>query len=256
MQLDFNFTLLLLVFMRMTGCIVFSPIFGRRNLPAMAKAGLSLLLSAAVYPLVPSTAVEISSVIVLMITAIKELLVGFIIGFIINLFVSVIVIGGEVIDLHMAMSIAHIYDPTSNVSMPVTGSIFNIMFIFIFFASNAHATLIRLFAESCVVIPYGTEFINIDTSALNAVVGLFSRILIYAVQITIPMFAAALITEVGLGLLSKAAPQVNLFITNIQFKILAGYFVMFILIQPMSSFLERLISLMLDSVSNMIRMLM
>ena len=137
MQLDFNFTLLLLVFMRMTGCIVFSPIFGRRNLPAMAKAGLSLLLSAAVYPLVPSTAVEISSVIVLMITAIKELLVGFIIGFIINLFVSVIVIGGEVIDLHMAMSIAHIYDPTSNVSMPVTGSIFNIMFIFIFFASNA-----------------------------------------------------------------------------------------------------------------------
>ncbi|HHW46752.1 MAG TPA: flagellar biosynthetic protein FliR [Clostridiales bacterium] len=254
MQSDFNFTLLMLVFMRMTGCIVFSPVFGRRNLPVMAKVGLSLLLSGAVYPLVPDTAVEISSVIVLMITATKELLVGFIIGFIVNLFISVIVIGGEVIDLHMAMSIAHIYDPTSNVSMPVSGSFFYMMFIFIFFASNAHGTLIRLFAESCVVVPYGTEFFN--TSTLGVVVGLFSRILIYAVQMTIPMFAAALITEVGMGLLSKAAPQINVFVTNIQFKILAGFFVLFLLIQPMSSFLERLIGLMLDNVSNVVKLLM
>lgn len=254
MQSDFNFTLLLLVFMRMTGCIMFSPIFGRRNLPTMAKVGLSLLLSAAVYPLVPNNTVVISSVIVLMVTATKELLVGFIIGFIVNLFVSAIVIGGEVIDLHMAMSMAHVYDPTSNVSMPVSGSIFNIMFMFVFFASNAHATLIRLFAESCVVVPYDTDFI--DTSALTMVVGLFSRILIYAVQMTIPMFAAALITEVGLGLLTKAVPQINIFIVNIQFKIIAGYFVLFLLIKPMSWFLERLIGLMLDNISSVIRLMM
>ena len=78
--MDYDFTLLLLVFMRMSGCIMFNPILGRKNIPVILKVGLTLMLSIFSYRLVPTQTIEISSFIILFVSMLKELLIGYMNG--------------------------------------------------------------------------------------------------------------------------------------------------------------------------------
>ena len=153
--LNYNVTLLLLIFMRMTGCVVFSPIFGRTSIPVVVRVGLTLMLSLFSYQLVPVRTVELPSFLIFFVTMLRELLLGFLIGFVIQLFLSVILISGENMDMQIGISMSKIYDPQSNVSMPISGSFINAMFFLLFFATGAHRTLIQVFVQLCVMVPYG-----------------------------------------------------------------------------------------------------
>lgn len=246
MVLDFNLTLFSFVFMRMSGCILFNPIFGRRNLPLILKMGMVLLLSLFVFSTVPDKIIEISSIIVYCVMLVKELLVGFIVGYIMQLFMSVFIISGEVLDFQMGIAMANMYDPQSNISMPITASIINCMYILLFFAANAHITMIKIFCQLAVISPYGN--IAFSSGIFEELVGLFSVILVYALKLALPILAVELIVEMGGGLLMKAVPQINVFIVNIQLKILIGFIAILILVPSLSSFLELMTTKMFDEI--------
>lgn len=248
MEFDYNFTLLLMIFMRMSGCIMFNPILGRRNIPTVFQVGLTLMLTLFTYPLVPAQALEIGSFLVFFVVAIKELLVGFIIGFIIQMFMSIILVSGEMIDMQLGISMSKVYDPASNVSMPLSASYINIMFILIFFAANGHLTLVQIFTKLCTIVPYGDKFVN--ASVFQSLVSLFSLILIYAVKIALPVLAAELITEIAVGIVMRAVPQIDVFTISIQLKVIIGFAVILIMVPPLAAFLERLINLMFDNISH------
>ena len=114
MEFDYDFTLLLLIFMRMTGCIIFNPIFSRKNVPVIVRVGLTFMLSLLSYQTVPAQTVAISSFIVFFVTLLEQLLIGYCIGYIIQLFLAVILIAGENMDMQIGMSMSKIYDPQSN----------------------------------------------------------------------------------------------------------------------------------------------
>ena len=248
MEFDYNFTLLLLIFMRMSGCVMFNPILGRRNLPTIFQVGLTLMLTLFTYPLVPAQALEIGSFLVFFVVAIKELLIGFIIGFIIQMFMSIIQVSGEMIDMQLGISMSKVYDPSSNVSMPLSASYINIMFILIFFAANGHLTLIQIFTKLCTILPYGDQLVN--PSVYQNLVSMFSLILVYAVKISLPVLAAEFITEIAVGLVMRAVPQIDVFTVSIQLKVIIGFAVILIMVPPLATFLERLINLMFDNISH------
>ena len=244
MSLDYNFTALLLIIMRLSGCILLNPIFGRKSIPIIYRMGLILFISYFVYKAIPMQTIVINSLPVLMVSLAKEFAMGYFFGFIIQMFVSVIMIAGEMIDMQMGISMSKIYDPQSNVSMAMSASFLNIMFMLIFFAVNGHLTLIRIFCFSFGVVPLGD--ITVSVELFNQLAGLLSYILIYAVKLSMPILAAELITEVGVGIIMKAVPQINVFIVNLQVKVLLGFIVMLILVAPFASFLERMILLMFE----------
>ena len=246
MVLDFNLTLFSFVFMRMTGCILFNPIFGRKNLPVILKIGMSLLLALFVYATIPEKAIEINGIFVYALMLIKELLVGFIAGYIMQLFMSVFIISGEVIDFQMGIAMANMYDPQSNISMPVSASIMNCMYVLLFFAANAHLTMVKIFCQLGTISPYGN--IAFAGGIFEELVALFSIILVYAVKLAMPILAVEMIVEMGVGLLMKAVPQINVFIVNIQFKILIGFVTIMVLVPPLSSFLELMTTKMFDQI--------
>lgn len=248
MEFDYDFTLLLLIFMRMSGCILFSPIFGRRNIPVVIKIGLSLMLSVFTYNLVPVQHLAISSFLVFFVELLKELMVGFIVGYVIQLFLSVILMSGETMDMQIGISMSKIYDPSSNISMPLTGSLMNAMFILIFFASNSHLTLIQVFVKLCTLVPYGS--LNFQPELMSNLLSLFSLILIYSVKMSLPVLAAELITEIAVGIVMRAVPQIDVFTINIQMKVIIGFLMIFLLVPAFSAFLERMISLMFDNLNH------
>jgi len=246
MILDYNFTLFSFVFMRMIGCIMFNPIFGRKTIPAIVKVALAFTLALFTYGVIPQKDIEIINFYVYAFLLLKELLVGFIVGFVMQMFLSIITLGGEFIDFNMGISMSKVYDPQSNVSMAVSASILNAMFILIFFATNAHLTMMKIFVTLGQISPYG-DF-SLPTYALNEIISLFSLVLIYSIKLALPIMAVEFITELGVGLLMKAVPQINIFAVNIQLKVFIGFVCITVLVGPYAKFLERLIELMFQKI--------
>lgn len=244
MVLDYNFTLFSFVFMRMIGCIVFNPMFGRRSVPAVLKITLSFVLALFAYRLIPEKDIVVNSVLMYSFLLIKELAVGLIVSFILQMFLSVLTIGGEYIDFNMGISMSKVYDPQSNVSMAVSSSILTAMFMLIFFASNAHLTLIKLFVTLAQVSPYGD--ISFPPDMIKSIIMLFSFILILSAKLALPVMAIEVLTELGVGVLMKAVPQINIFAVNIQLKVFIGFACIAILVGPYARFIERLIELVFE----------
>lgn len=242
------------VMMRMTGCVLFNPIIGRRNIPGIFRAGLVLMLSLLIFtyemPAVPHETELFGLTIILL----SELFVGFVLGFVVTLFTYVILMGGQIMDLQMGLSMSNIYDPGSNISMTLTTTFYNVMFLVVFFSINGHLTLIELFLTSGQVVPYG-EIAFMNTRISEAILDLFLLCTELAIKFAFPVLAIQILVEMAVGLIMKTIPQINIFIVNLQIKILLGLFTLLIIFSPMSQFVDRLIRMMLQAIGEILALL-
>jgi len=249
-----EFTYFLLIFARMSGCVFFNQIFGRGNLPVIFKVSLSLMLAITVYGILPpADDIVISSLLEYGLIILREVFLGYIIGYIIGMFFSIVVIGGEIIDLQIGMSMSKIYDPSSNVSMGISGSFLNAFLIFLFFSANGHLSLIQIFITSCKLINIG--FFSIPQNLFSNMIEMLSQILIFSLKLALPILAVEIITEAGVGILMKAIPQIQVFSVNIQLKLFIGLFLMMILVPSFSTFLENVLTIMFETIENNLSLL-
>lgn len=246
MDISYDLIFFTLVSMRLTGCIIFNPILGRRNLPMSLKAGLILILTLLVCSVTPMQAIEVVGLLHFFVLVAKELLIGFIIGLIVRMFFAVVSVGGEVIDMQIGLSMAKAYDSQSESNSTITASLLNIMYMMIFIAANGHATLIQIFVELAKALPYDEFIINI--ASFETVIRLFSLILIYSVKLALPILGVSLVTEVGVGLLMKAVPQINVFVINLQLKVLLGLVSIWLLVPTFANFFDRMTILIFDQI--------
>ncbi len=237
-----NISVFSLVLMRMIGCIFFNPILGRRNLPTIFRIGLALALAFAIVQLAMPVVPEATTVIETVFQLLQELFVGFVIGFIMQVFMGVIMIGGELIDYQMGLSMAKTYDPNSNISMAISATLYNGLFMLLFFTTNAHLNLIRIFLISGDIVPYGR--LSLDPEFFTGMLGIFSQSMVLAVKLALPIMALELLVEVGTGIIMRAIPQINVFVINIQLKLLVGILAILLFFAPTANFLERLITLL------------
>jgi len=242
-----DFTYFLLILARMTGCVFFNQIFGRGSIPAVVKISFSLLLAITVYGIIPPTDdIVITSMIEYAIIIVREIFIGYIIGYIISMFFSIVVIGGEIIDMQIGMSMSKIYDPSSNISMGISGSFLNAFLLLLFFSARGHLSLIQIFITSCKLIKIGS--FTIPQNLFYNMVEMFSQILIFSIKIALPILAVEIITEAGVGILMKAIPQIQVFSVNIQLKLFVGLFLMMILVPSFSLFLENILTIMFETI--------
>lgn len=233
LQLYFgNYMLMLLVFARMSGALLFNPLFGKRNVPVIAKIGLAMLASILLTPSLQVPPPVFSSTVSFMMSLLKEMLVGYTLGFLMNMFFSWVLMAGELIDMEIGLGMAKMYDPLSNVSMPAAGTMFNLMFTLIFFSSNGHLTLIRILASSCQLFPPGPALLDFQAGSYLAL--MLSDIVVLALKLAMPVLATELLTEAGMGVLMRIVPQINVFAASLQVKVAIGL-VIIILALPAAS---------------------
>ena len=238
------------VFMRMTGCILFNPIFGRRNFPTIFQVGVTLALTVMVvtYSNVLVDFGELSFIEIFVIL-IKELFVGFTLGTIVALFTYVVILGGELMDMKMALSMSRMYDPQSGIQMSVNATYFNLLFVFMFFGLNAHLTLIHMFLSSAEVIPYGKlTFVNPELSM--KIIDVFCQCTILGVKMAMPIVGILFLLEIGVGILMKTIPQINVFIVSLPVKILTGLLMILAIFTPLSRFIESAITTMFQTMGS------
>ena len=242
-----------LIFMRMSGFLLFNPLLGRSNLPAMVKTGMALVLSILVFGTAGTGVPQPDTLVELAFRLLLELGIGLVLGFVMRVVFSVVQIGGEVIDTQMGMTMAQIYDASSQANLSVTASLLNILLILDFFAENGHYTLMRLLTTSGELVPYGAAALGDGVYAY--VIELFLACMLLAVKLAMPILAAELLGEVGMGVLMKAIPQINAFVINIELKVIIGLLLFFLLLTPINEFLLELESGMLSELGRIVRLI-
>lgn len=234
--MDWNsLTLFLMITGRMTGCVVFNPLFGRRGIPNIVKAGFILLLSMCVFSM---TSVQITvpeTLLGLALTFLMELFLGYVLGLVVNFFFYIPVMAGSVIDMQMGLSMASTYDPASGIQVTATSTLLNVLMSLLFFAANGHHTMIRIFLNSGLVVPFGQ--VALGENFYAAMIQVFLDCTILGVKLCMPILGAELLGQVGMGILMKVIPQINVFAINIELKVIVGLTLLLVLLAPFSSFL-------------------
>ena len=224
-----NVELFLLVFVRMTGLFVTAPIFGRKNIPVYLKIGFSFttaILMASVIKVDHIIATD--SFLIYAGYIIKEFIVGVVIGYVAYIVFTSIYVAGQIIDMQIGFGMVNVYDPISNIQVPVTANLYFILAMIIFLVTNGHHVLIKALFQSFNLVPLGTA--GIGPKMLDNIIGVFQQLFSIGFRIAAPIVAAVLITDVVLGIISKTIPQMNVFILGMPLKILIGLIIIMITI--------------------------
>jgi flagellar biosynthetic protein FliR len=200
-----------------------------------------------------STIGVITSTVEYIVLGLKEFCVGFVVGFVVSLFSYIIILGGEVIDMQMGLSMSKVYDPASNVSMSLNATFYNVLFIFTFFTVNGHLTLFKLFLDLEKVIPYGHVLLGSDVAA--SMISVFCQCTILGLKLAMPMIALQFFVEMGFGVLMRNIPQINVIMINIQAKIFVGFIFLIVIFTPMMSFVEGAIEQMFNAIIQMAKLM-
>ncbi len=228
-------TLFLLITGRMTGCVVFNPLLGRRGIPGMIKAGFVLLLSVCVFLITPVRMDMPTTLLGLALSFLLELLLGYILGLVVNFFFYIPLMAGSAIDMQMGMSMGATYDPGSGAQVTVTSTMLNLLMSLLFFTANGHHTLIRIMVASGGIVPFGA--VVLGEELYMALIEVFIDCTILGIKLCMPILAAELLGQVGMGILMKVIPQINVFAINIELKVIIGLSLTLLLMVPFSEFL-------------------
>ena len=238
-------TLFLYINARVSGFILFNPLLGRNNIPATFRAGMALVLSWFVLGVTRQEVPSPTGVVEMTVHLLLEMALGFLLGMAVNFFFYIVQQAGQMIDTQMGMTMNQMYDAGSQANLSVTGMIFNALMTLLFFAAGGHLTLLEIFLTSEEIVPLGA--VSIGLPAYQYMLELFIQCTILAVKLCMPVLAAELIAQVGMGVLMKVIPQINVFAINIELKVIVGLGRLFMLIVPFSEFLIDAERMMLNS---------
>ena len=246
-------TLFMMILARMTGFVLFNPLFGRQSIPGLVKSGLILLLSVTVFPMTDYRPEIPEMMLALGAHLLLEMALGYLLGLVMNIFFYIPLLGGETIDTQMGMSMGKTYDPGSQSSVSVTASMFNILMILLFFTANGHHTLMRIILVSGRVVPFGS--VVLGQELYSAVLELFISCTVMGIKLCMPILAAELLGQVGMGILMKVIPQINVFAINIELKVIIGLGLLLVLLMPISEYMMRAETYMLQCLQRVLRLM-
>ncbi len=211
-------------FTRIAACLAVAPLFGSRSVPARVRLVVALALTAAVAPLAPPMPrVEPLSPEAVLILA-QQLLIGLALGFGMQLLFTALVVGGQLAAQSMGLGFAAMVDPQNGVQVPVVGQLYVLVATLLFLAFDGHLTLVRILAESLHTLPVGEAALAAGRYWDLATWG--DWVFAGALAVALPTVAALLLVNIAFGVITRAAPQVNIFAVGFPLAILFGFVVL------------------------------
>lgn len=220
-QLDLWIASVLWPFLRVLAMLSAAPIFDNRAIPRRVRVGLSLIMAvllAQVLPAPPPLSHPQALVIL-----IQQLLVGVALGFSMKLVFSAFEMAGDKIGLSMGLAFAQFVDPSKGSQSPLVGSFLNLLASLVFLSMDGHLMVLTALIKTFEVVPIGTQldFLNGQVIALAG-----SQMFLLSLQITMPVLTALLICNIILGILTRAAPQLNVMSVGFAITIGAGLWIL------------------------------
>lgn len=223
--LDFEYILLILV--RIASFVYIAPFYGQKGVPNQAKIGLSFFVAIILYNVVPHPELNYAGVIGYGVAVLKEGITGLLIGFAANICSSIVVFAGNIIDMDIGLSMAQEFNSDMGTQTTVTGDLYYYLIFAMLLATNTHHYILRAVCDSFYVVPIGGAQFEWD-SLLVSMTTYMTDLFVIGFRIFLPIFAVMLIMNCVLGIMTKVAPQMNMFSVGIQLKILVGFVILFV----------------------------
>lgn len=215
------FLALIFVFLRIAAFLGISNVFFPTGTPNKLKIFISLILSFSLLGGIDYSSVnQITSNYYLITYAINEILTGLIFGLIVDISFKIIIMAGSLLDLHIGLSMVNIIDPNSKVNTTLNGNLLHSIAMMIFFIVDGHHLLIKSLIESFNLLSLGRSIIFGET--LMALIGIIVEYFIIGLKIAIPIVLIIILTDLCMGLISRAVPQINVMILGMPVKMLVG----------------------------------
>lgn len=214
------FAVFFLIIIRIIGVFIQAPVFGSRLIPMQALIGLSALLAIIIYPQVPVPQSFPSDIIGFAALVAVQFLVGSVIGFISNIVLEAAQFAGTMLDIQLGLSAAAVYDPASGGTVNILNRFQFYFALLLYLAIDGHHILIKAIHESFKIVPL--TGLSYTGPLMGEFVKLTAQIFYIGIQIAAPMLAALFVVQIALGLLSRVAPQMNVFMLSFPLNILVG----------------------------------
>lgn len=225
---------MLLLLIRVSGMTLSSPIFGRQNIPAVAKISYSLALAYFFFTVLPEPApLAYGSVVVYALLCAKELLIGLIMGYLLTLFFSVAFTAGQLMDMQMGFGMANVFDQQSNASIPMMGNLLNVMMMLLFISVGGFERLLSMLRLTFLHIPVGGVAVSGELALVVA--GLFAEVFLLGVRMALPVMISGLLGEAAMGMLVRTVPQMNVFVIGLPLKVILGFAVLLMILPVYSA---------------------
>jgi flagellar biosynthetic protein FliR len=222
-----------LVLCRITGFFLIVPIFSARNtVPIVVRLGIAVLMSWIVVVTwndTPQMAIDATYVM----RIVQETIIGLVFGFVAYLFFVTVQLAGAIIDVQVGFGFAQIVDPVTEASMPMFGGFKYAITMLLFVSLNAHHYLILGILESYALVPLiGASIWSSFSSGTvaNALFDVIGAVTLSALQMAAPIVVAMFLIDAALGILTKIAPQFNIFVIGIPIKIGVGLLLTLLLV--------------------------
>jgi flagellar biosynthetic protein FliR len=228
LEIDDQMLALLWPLMRVSGVVLIAPIFGSAYVPIRIRALIAIVLTVVVAPFahdVPSVGLLSIDFFLVML---REIALGFAIGFVLRLVIDAAVMGGQVLATSMGLHFATVVDPNQG-GTPTLGQFYVIVASLLLVVTNTHLALVELLADSFSALPLATAEFTPDAAWL--VVQFGGTMLVNGLQLALPSVAAILMVNVAFGVVSRAAPSLNLFAIGFPIAMLVGFIVSVISVQ-------------------------
>lgn len=234
---------------RTAGMVAVAPVFGARMIPMRIRVVVVLALTWVILPMVPSVpAIDPLSFAGVLITA-QQLLIGIIMGFAVQLVFAALVVGGQVIAMSMGLGFASMVDPQNGIQVPVLSQYYVMFGTLVFLAMNGHLALIELLVQSFHSLPVSAGWP--DPTGLWQLAIWGKQMFAGGLHIALPTVTAIMVTQLAFGVVTRAAPQLNIFAVGFPVIMLLGFSAMFV---TMPFMLPRLTNLVLGSL-DLVRLL-
>ena len=223
-------------FLRIGGVLLTAPIIGTRVVPGRVRLVLCLAVSVAIVPVLPIVEIAQPFGFMTMLIGIQQLFIGMLIGLVLRLTFLVVEIAGQVIAQQMGLGFASLVDPQTGLQVPVLSQFYITLATLMFLALDGHLVMIEILAESFAVVPVG--MLGINGLALEMVLEWTPALFAGAVAVALPVIIALLIVNISFGVVTRSAPQLNIFAIGFPVIMLFGVLVCYLSLDGLSQHMK------------------
>ncbi|WP_398309733.1 flagellar biosynthetic protein FliR [Zoogloea sp.] len=251
-QLDAWLALFAFPLARVLGLIGAGPVFGNNSLPRRIKLVVGLAVGIGVAPAFPAaTNVSLDSWAGLLIL-VEQTLIGIAMGLAMRVVFAALDLMGELISLQMGLSFATFFDPIAGGQTAVVAELLTLLATLIFLSLNGHLLMLDTLARSFEWLPIGSE---LHKGGWMVLVRSGAMIFAAGLLMALPVVTALLITNIALGILTRAAPQLNLFAIGFPITMTVGFGVLLLALGHLAPLLQRFYDMGFDTMASILRTL-
>jgi len=218
-----NFQAFFLILVRINAMIMIAPFFSSGVIPFRLKAILSFFITLIIFPVVVQTIKIPGSMGLYYLLVLQEVMIGIFIGFLVSVIFSAFQLSAQYYAVQIGFGMNEVLDPVGQISVPLIGQLKNFIGLIVFITLEGHHFLIEAIYKS---FELATMF-SVSKSAaggfLKYLVYSFSGMFIVALKLSLPILATALLITVTMGILAKAAPQMNIMMFGFPIQIIVGF---------------------------------